>query len=206
MKKEELNYYDCFIKDTEIALRMTIILKEYVENFDYDKSKEKEKTVHDLEREADNNTHKILKYLVQDFLPPIDREDVALIANKMDDIIDDIDSVVINIDILDVKEIRPDFIQFIKLIYEICQNVGKMMNKLKTSKKYEEIDELVVAINKLEGEGDKIYESAVRNLFINETNAIEILKWHKMYQCVEQVCDSCEGLANTIGEVIMKNL
>ena len=80
------------------------------------------------------------------------------------------------------------------------------MNKLKISKKYEEIHELVVEINKQEGEGDKIYENAVRNLFANETNSIEIIKWHKIYQCAEQVCDSCESLANTIGEVIMKNL
>ena len=139
-------------------------------------------------------------------MPPIDREDIALIANKMDDLIDSIDSIVINIDILDVNQIRTDYTEFIKLIFKICQNVEKMMNKLKTSKKYEEIHELVVIINKLEGEGDKTYENAVRNLFINETNAIEIVKWHKLYQCAEQVCDSSESLANTISEVIMKNL
>lgn len=206
MKKEELDYFDCFIKDAELALRMVSILDDYIKNFDYEKSEEKEKKVHGLEREADKNMHKILKYLVKDFLPPIDREDIALIANKMDDMIDNIDGVVVNLDILNVKQIRPDFNNFINLIFKICQNVEKMMNKLKIAKKYEEVHELVIVINKLEGEGDKIFESAVKNLFTNETNAVEVVKWYKIYQCAEQVYDSCESLANTIGEVIMKNL
>ena len=206
MKKKELNYYDKFIRNSEIALKMSEILKDYAENFDYDMSEEKEKKVHNLEREADKNIHAVLKYLVGDFLPPIDREDIVLISNKLDDIIDNIDAIVINIDILDVKEIRDNLKKFSRLINKMCKNTYEMMNKLKTSKKYEEIHELVVSINKLEGEGDKLYESTVRDLFATETNPIEVIKWHKIYMCAETFCDSCESLANTIGEVIMKNL
>lgn len=206
MKKKELNYYDKFINNAEIALKMSEMLKDYAENFDYDMSEEKEKKVHSLEREADKNIHTVLKYLVSDFLPPIDREDIVLISNKLDDIIDNIDAIVINIDILDVKEIRPNFINFCKLINKMCKNVNEMMTKLKISKKYDEIHDIVVTINKLEGEGDKLYESTIRDLFATETNPIEVIKWHKIYMCAETFYDSCESLANTIGEVIMKNL
>ncbi|MBR3325337.1 MAG: DUF47 family protein [Clostridia bacterium] len=206
MKKLGLNYYDKFIENSEIALKMSEILKDYSENFDYDMSEVKEKKVHSLERDADKNIHAILKYLVIDFLPPIDREDIVLITNKLDDVIDNIDAIVINIDILDVKEIRLNFIKFAKLINKMCKNINGMMTKLKTSKKYDEIHEFVVTINKLEGEGDKLYETTIRDLFATETNPIEVIKWHKIYMCAETFYDSCESLANTIGEVIMKNL
>ena len=206
MKKEELNYFDRFTKDSEILLKMATILKDYADNFNYEYAEEKEKKVHALEREGDKNLHAVLKYLVKDFLPPIDREDIALIANKLDDVIDYIDGIVINIDILEVKEIRDDFKKFAGLILKICEKINSMMIKLKTSKDYDEIHELVVSINKLEGEGDKIYENSIRNLFSNETNPIEVIKWHKIYMGAERFCDSAEGLANTIGEVIMKNL
>lgn len=206
MKKQELDYYEKFIKNADIALKMSIILKEYVEHFDYEKSEEYEKKVHYFEREADKNMHAVLKYLITDFLPPIDREDIVNISNKIDDMIDDMDEIVTNIDILDIKEIRPDFKAFVKLAYRMCDNHKEMMTKFKTSKKYEEVHSLVVEINKLEGEGDKLYQNAIRNLYANEENPIEILKWNKIYVCTEKFFDSCEGVANTMREVILKNM
>ena len=40
--------------------------------------------VRKLEHEADNIVHKMRNYLIKDFLPPIDREDISLIINKLD--------------------------------------------------------------------------------------------------------------------------
>lgn len=206
MKKEELNYYDVFIENTNIAINMATILKDYIDNFDYEASEEKEKKVHYYEREADKNMHKVLKYLVSDFLPPIERDDIVTISYKMDDMIDNIDEIVTNIDILDIKIIRNDFKEFVKLALKMCQNASDMMNKFKTSKKYEEVHELVISLNDLEGKGDKLFQNAIRELYSGETDAVEILKWHKIYECAENFFDSCEGLANTMREVILKNM
>ena len=53
----------------------------------------------------------ILKYLIKDFLPPIEREDIIMLSNLIDDTIDCIDEVVINIDILTVVYLRNDIKQ-----------------------------------------------------------------------------------------------
>lgn len=205
VKEPKLDYYDEFIKNADIALEMTSILKKYVENFDINNSQEIEEKVHKLENDADRNLHKILSFLVKDFLPPIDREDIVLLANKIDDTIDYIDEIVINLDILDVSVLREDFKEFIKIINKMSIMLKGMLEGFKNTKKYDEIHKLVVGINNIEEEGDKIYESAIREIFKNESNSVEILKWNTIYNSLENCLDSYEGIANTLDEIILKN-
>ena len=127
MKKEILNYYDEFIKNADYALETATILKEYVNNFDSNISEEMENKVHAFEKEADKNVHKILNYLIKDFLPSIDREDIVRLVHRIDDFIDSIDEVVINIDILDVTILRDDINKFIDLPYNGCISLKEMM-------------------------------------------------------------------------------
>lgn len=57
MKKEELNYYDMFISSMDCAENCARIIKEYIENFDSNKSVEIAKEVHKYENDADSNLH-----------------------------------------------------------------------------------------------------------------------------------------------------
>ena len=205
MKKQELNYFDEFIKNVEIAYEMSIILKEYVAKFDNEKSTEMELKVHKLEIDADHNLHNILSYLVKDFLPPIEREDIVNLANKIDDLVDNIDEIIIDLDILDVKYLRNDFKDFSDLLCQICYKVKEMMNRFKNLKKYEEIIEMKVETNKLEEVGDRLFEKAIKKLYQNEENAINITRWTTIYNCIENCYDSCEIIANCVEEIIMKN-
>jgi len=205
MKQPKLNYYEEFIKNSDIALKMSEALKSFVENYEASKAKEVEYQVHKLENSADQNLHEILKYLVKDFLPPIDREDIVLLANRIDDTIDCIDEIVINLDILNVSGLRDNFKKFIELINELCIKQKEMLEKFKVTKKYNEVEKLVIEINNLEESGDRIYEDAIRGLYKNETSAIEVLKWNTIYNLLENCFDSFESVANTVWEIIMKN-
>lgn len=205
MKKQELNYYNEFIKNIDICTQMATILKEYISNFNYGEANQTENYVHKLENDADINLHNILNYLIKDFLPPIDREDVVMLANKIDDLADSIDEIVINLDILNVVYLRHDINNFIDLICENCNNLKEIMQKFKTHKKYEEVKELIIHTNKLEETGDKLYQDAIRTLYQKEKNPVEILKWHTMYNSLENCIDLCESIANAVEEIIMKN-
>ena len=63
----------------------------------------------------------------------------------------------------------------------------------------------IIEINNFEENGDKIYEKSIKSLFKNETNSIEILRWNTIYNSLENCIDSYESVANTIGEIILKN-
>ena len=207
MKEKKLpkfNYYDEFIKNVDIALKISEILKDFIENFDNYKAKEIEQTVHKLEIEADDNLHCLLTFLVKDFLPPIEREDIILLTKKIDDVIDYIDETVIAFNIFNVTSLRDDISEFIEMLNKMCIIEKEMIQKFKSSKKYEEVDELVIQINNLEEEGDRLYEKSIRKLF-KEENVLEIIKWEKIYTYLENCFDSIESVADTVSEVVMKN-
>ena len=206
LKETKLDYYDEFINNADIAVKISEMLKEFIENFDSHKSKEVESKVHKLENDADQNLHRILNYLISDFLPPIDREDIVLLVNRIDDTIDCIDEIVINLDIYNILSLREDLKDYIELINNVCFMQKDMMEKFKTTKKYEEVQKIVIEINNKEEQGDKLYEKSIKELYENETNPIEIMKWNTIYNSLENCFDSFESVANTIGEIVLKNL
>lgn len=205
MKKTEFNYYDEFIKNADFALEISMILKDYANNFDANKAKEIENEVHQIENEADKNLHEIINYLVKDFLPPIEREDIITLSHRIDDVIDCIDEVVINLDILNVKSLRIDFIEFSNLINSCCIDLKKMILNFKNIKDYEKTRELIVNINKIEELGDELYQKAIRNLYQSEKNPIEVSAWTIIYGSLEDCFDACESVASCIEEIILKN-
>ena len=205
LKEKNLDYYNQFIKNAEIAVEISKILATYTEGFDINKSTEIESKVHSLENDADKNLHDTLDFLIKDFLPPIEREDIVLLTNRMDDIIDYLDEIAINFNILNVTNLREDYKEFVEIINKLATLLKNMLEKFKDKKNYEEVHKYIIDINNIEENGDKIYEKSIKQLFKNETNAIEVLKWNTIYNTLENCIDSYESVANTIGEIILKN-
>ena len=204
-KKETLNYFETFVKNAGLALEASKKLRDYIYNFDATKSKEMENEVHKIENDADHSQHMVLNYIIKDFLPPIDREDIIAIAHQVDNIVDDIDEFVINIDILNVYSIRDDVKEFVDLLEKACGKVVEMFELLENFKDFSKIKEKIIEINNCEDEGDKLYQNALRNLYKNEKDAIEVIKWTTLYNCLENCFDSCESTADLVEDVIMKN-
>lgn len=204
-KKEEYNYFDEFVNNSDYIVKSAEILKETLENYSEEILKENIVKVHKLENEADKALHKMRNYLIKDFLPPIDREDIILIGHKLDDIEDDIDEVLINLNIYDVKKIRQDIFELVDILIETCKSVKVVLEEFKNSKKYNVILEKTIEINRLEEKSDKVFEKVMKELYSTEKDAIEIIKWSEIYKCLENTIDTCEHVADCIEDTIMKN-
>ncbi|HCC04069.1 MAG TPA: hypothetical protein DEP51_04355 [Clostridiales bacterium] len=205
MKKKELNYFDEFIKNVDICCEISNIIKQHLNNFKNEDAKETERIVHKLENDADLNLHNIKNYLIKDFLPPIEREDIVLLVNKIDDVIDNLDEIIIDLNIFNVNYLRDDFKEFVELICQMSIKLRDIMNSFKERKKYEQIINMIIEINGLEEQGDKLFENSIKNLYNTEHNPVEILKWHNIYTTLEEAIDSFESVADYIEEIIMKN-
>lgn len=205
MKKKELNYFDEFIKNVDICCEISNIIKQHVDNFKNEDAKETEKIVHKLENDADLNLHNLKNYLIKDFLPPIEREDIVLLVNKIDDVVDNLDEIIIDLNIFNVDYLRAEFKEFVELICQMSIKLRNIMNSFKEIKKYEQIKNMIIEINGLEEQGDKLYENSIKNLYNTEQNPVEILKWHNIYTTLEEAIDSFESVADYIEEIIMKN-
>ena len=205
LKEKNFNYYDEFIKNANIAMEISTILKNHAENYNINNSTEIEEKVHKLENDADKNLHETIDYLVKDFLPPIEREDIVLLVNKIDDIIDYLDEIAINFNILNIVVLRDNFLEFMELFNKVSVILKEMLENFKDKKKHEEVYKYLIEINNIEENGDRLYEKAIKNLFTTEKDPIEIIKWKTIYNTLENGIDSFESVANTIGEIVLKN-
>ena len=204
-KKEEFNYFDEFAKSAKLATEAIGELKNYILNFNKENSEEEMKKIHDIENKADKNLHELKNYLLRDFLPPIDREDILEIANKIDDFIDDIDEIVIDLNIYNISEITSEIKELIELLENATKILYDLIIEFKNFKKIQEIKQKVVEVNKIEEQADKIYEKAIKQLYKEETNAIKIMKLSNIYEIIENGFDSCELIADLIDDVLLKN-
>ena len=206
MKKKEIyNYYDEFIKTSEYIVKSAIILKETINDYNQEKLEKNIIEVHKLENDADKALRRMRNYLVKDFLPPIDREDIILIGHELDDIEDHIDEILINLNIYHIEKIREEMFELIEILMQSCESVKLALEEFKNSKKFDIVKEKTMEINGLEEKGDKIFEKAMKRLYSTENDSLEIARWTEMFKGLENAIDSCEHLADSIEDVIMKN-
>ena len=204
-KKENYNYFNEFITLTDYIVKSANTLKDIMENFNLEKLNTDIHEVHRLENEADKIVHKMRSYLIKDFLPPIDREDIALISNKLDNIEDGIDEVLINVKILDITEIKSEVIELIDILVMCCVAVKDMFIDFNNFKNIELINQKVIQVNRLEELGDRTYEKLMTSLYKSEKDPIKLIKWTNIYKCLEDTIDSCEEIGDCIQDVVMKN-
>lgn len=204
-KKENYNYFNEFITLTDYIVKSANTLKEIMENFNIEKLNTDIHEVHRLENEADNIVHKMRGYLIKDFIPPIDREDIALISHKLDDIEDGIDEILINVKILNITEIKTEVMELIDILVICSEAVKDIFIDFKNLKNTELINQKVIHVNKLEEQGDRVYEKLMTSLYKNEKDPINLIKWTNIYNCLEKTIDSCEEIGDCIQDVVMKN-
>lgn len=204
-KKESYNYFKEFIQITDYIVESANTLKDIMGNFDKEKLNLEIIKVHKLENCADDIVHKMESYLIKDFLPPIDREDVTRIVNRLDNIEDDIDEILINTKILDITNIKLEVMELINILILCVEAVREIFLDFNNFKNVDLIREKTINVNHLEEQGDRIYEKLMTALYKNETNPIDLIKWTNIYNCLENTIDSCEEIADYVDEVVMKN-
>ena len=153
-KKEEYNYFNEFVKNSKYIVESAEILKETIANYSETKLEENIAKVHKLENEADKTLHDMRSYLIKDFLPPIDTEDIVLIGHRLDDIEDYLDEILINFNILNISSVREDALEFTELLIKCANSVKDALENFENFKKAEVVKEKTIAINVLEERAD----------------------------------------------------
>lgn len=201
-KKEEI-FFDMFVETTQNSCRAAEMLVDLMKN--YTDVNKKIKAIEDVEHECDQYVHKILAQLNKSFITPIDREDIYLIAKELDNITDYVESTAHRFKMLNVVTIREEAIKLAELAVVCTKELKDVMTELKNMKRSKTLKDKVIEVNRIENEGDEIYRNAMANLFTNEKDAIEVIKWKEIYEYLENTLDACEDVANIVEGVVMKN-
>src|SRR3954454_541101 len=127
-------FYNLFEEVGVTVRSMGGVLKQLVNEPDYDKRAALSTKLEDLEHENDDHTHKLFTELGRNFITPFDREDIHTLASALDDVSDYIyaSAKKINFYKVDPKDIG--FQRMSELIASGCIEVQKAVSELRDMK------------------------------------------------------------------------
>lgn len=205
-KKQKFDYFDAFQQQTKVALAEVDLLIETVENFtSADALPDIIERAHEIEHQGDVLNHQVFQNVATEFLPPIDREDIITLAQTLDTIIDYMEDVIQAFYMYDVHSMRPEALEFARVIKKSCQALDRAMEDFRNFKRSKDFKQLIVDVNSYEEEGDRLYMQAIRNLHVNEKDKpMRVMVWSKIFDRMEKCCDACEHVADTMATVLLK--
>ena len=203
--KKENNYFNMLAELVDYSCEAANLLQNTLVNFNINEIEERIHEMHNIEHEADVKKHDMMNKLAKEFITPIERGDIIDIAHYIDNVTDDIEEVLTRIYMYNIREIKKEAIDFSNIIINNCNGLKKIMREFYNYKKSVEIQKLIININDLEEEGDRLYFSTLRNLYTTSKDPIELMTWTDTLKYFEKCCDACESVANLVESVIMKN-
>ncbi len=204
-KKREFDYFANFCEVGEIACASARYLYMILQTFNPDEINKYMEKMHGYENDADLKKHLLCQSLAHEFMPPIEREDISLLAQELDNIVDSIEDVIRKIYMFNISEINYQAIHFSKLILEACVVFNKLLIEFSNFKKSKDLHNYVVEINTLENQCDSLHAESIRHLFMGNTVHSEQLAWTMIYESLEISIDACENAADLIDNIITKN-
>ena len=204
-RSEEYEYFAGFLTCAKYGSAAATYLQAAFTGFDAAQVPHHVEAMRKIENDADTKKHEVTGKLAHEFMTPIEREDIAALAQELDNIVDAVEDVMRRIYMFNVTELRSEALELTNLIVPCCRKVETVVEEFRNFKKSKTINNLIIEVNTLESEGDRIHANAVRRLFTENTDTKTQLIWLTLFEALEECLDACENAADIIESVIMKN-
>lgn len=204
-RKNDAYYYDSFAKSAQYSLQAAQLLDEVMHNYDPEHLQERMAQMHAIEQSADEIRHGLIDELVTAFITPIEREDIALLSDRLDDVTDEIEGVLHRLYYDNITAMRPDALQMLEKIVHACEQMNDLIAELRHFKRSKTLRNRVFRINAIEQETDTLYVSSLRTLHTSSNDPMEVFAWHEVYNQLEACADCCEMVADVVDNIVMKN-
>ena len=158
--------------------------------------------IKDIEHKADLLTLTINQRINKSFITPIDREDIHMLASRLDDVIDLLDGTARRFAMLHISEVLPPARKLSGILLRAANEIQTAVKEMRRSVA---VNQHVARIKQLEEEGDAVYHEAVGALFTGTPNPLDVIKWKEMYDTLEHAIDSCMGVAQALQSTSLKN-
>jgi predicted phosphate transport protein (TIGR00153 family) len=159
-----------------------------------------------VEHEADTITHEVNLRIDRSFVTPLDREDIHLLASRLDNVVDLIDGTARRAQMFRVREMRPQARQLAEVVSKAADCIAVAVDGMKQPRL---VSQQARLIKQLEEEGDSIYQEAVGALFTPANgmapDPLEVMKWKELFDKLEDALDECEDVANVLESISIKN-
>jgi len=161
-------------------------------------------TIKRLEHQADQVTHELVTRLDRSFITPLDREDIHLLASRLDDVLDRIDGTARRSAIFRVEKPPEGILVIADVIARATEQLLVAVKVLENAKPGVVV-KACIEVKKLEEEGDSAYSEWLGRLFDEERDPIALVKWKEIYDTMEKTLDQAEDVANVLESIAIKH-
>ncbi|MDU1905135.1 MAG: DUF47 family protein [Dysgonomonas sp.] len=204
-KPKENKFFPLLDQMADVILSASKLIIDTVQAKDHNQAVEFYKLIKEQERRGDNIQSQIFEELNNTFITPFDREDINALSNRMDDVIDYINSCAKRIMLYSPKSIPESAKLLAHHVHESAEWLVKAIDELDVLKKNpKKITEYCEHLHQIESKADDVYEHFLIDLFENEPNAIEIIKLKDILHELEKATDAEEAVGKIIKTIIIK--
>jgi uncharacterized protein len=201
MTPQDNSFYDLFAKSASFlvdgARELTTIL-----GVEPSEREAVAARMREIEHQADEATHEIIRKVNSSFITPFDREDIHGLAANLDDCMDLMDAAVDLIVLYRIGELPAGVAHQVEVLTRMSELTAEAMPKLRSMK---DLTEYWIEINRLENQADQIYRRLLAELFNGQaTDAITIMKHKEVIEELEAAADAFEQVAHKVEGIAVK--
>lgn len=156
-----------------------------------------------IEDEGDAITRDLIQLLNTQYITPFDREDIYQLATALDDVVDHLDEASDLLELYGVESPTRQAIEQCRILVGAVEHLSVALTELQGMRG---VERELVALKKLEDEGDRVLHDAIADLFRDpRIDPLIVIRWKDIFQSLEDALDACETAANVIGNIVVKN-
>ncbi|KAA9150113.1 DUF47 family protein [Amycolatopsis acidicola] len=157
--------------------------------------------MHEIENAGDDVTHEIMLTLNTSFITPFDRQDIGILAARLDDVLDEMDEAADLAVLYQIGDFPPGVEKLVELL---CRAADLTAGAMPGLRKVTELAPFWREANSIEDEADGVYRRLLAYLFNNGADPLTVLKTKEVIDRLESAADSFEHVADVVQTIAVK--
>jgi uncharacterized protein Yka (UPF0111/DUF47 family) len=194
-------FYDLFTRAGANALEAARLVERRFR--EHPNSSVRHSDVKAIEDEGDTITRDLVQLLNTQYITPFDREDIYQLSTALDDVVDHLDEASDLLELYGVESPTRQAIEQCRILVGAVEHLSVALAELQGMRG---VERELVALKKLEDEGDRVLHDAIADLFRDpRIDPLIVIRWKDIFEALEDALDACETAANVIGNIVVKN-
>lgn len=197
-------FFPLFSKLVDELVELAVLLHDTV-NLSKDERTTEFNKIDTIAENIENLSHKINLELSKNFITPFDREDIHSLVSAIDDVSKNLQGSSSRIRLYHVEKITKSIRKLTEINLEACHLIKKSVNDIRDPKNFGTIKNSIKQINKLESKSDSVFDKAVAEIFENEQDAKNIIKYKEVLSTLETATDKCKNVSRILESIVVKH-
>jgi len=198
-------FYGLFDQAAQNMVEMATLLVKAVNNENAEEREIIFKQIDKLENVGDDITHKIYLILDKVVFTPMNRQDIHTLAAVLDDVADYIHEASERMYLYHIEDFMTPIKEIAAIILSASMEIQKSIKLLRASSEKDMVLASCRQIRDYEHQSDQIYYNSLANLFANEKDAINLIKYREILYSLETTTNKCKKATEVLQTILINH-